>query len=296
VKPSLAAGVSVLSTVRGALGTVRGALGTVLAGLLVLVALESPAGSGPATLIAAHRGGAALWPENSLLAFREALALGVEALEFDLHMTADGEVVVLHDPTLDRTSTARGPVHDLRLADLASARLKARDGTVTDERVSTFAQVLDLAAPTSVELVPEIKIDATGQRYDGIEEKVLALLRSRGLLARATVQAFQRETIRRLRELEPKVRTMFLVARADVERERVRPAEAVRRARDLGATALGMNHRLIDADVVSAARAAGILLAAWTVNEETDIRRMIGLGVDMVMSDRPDLVKRLREQ
>jgi len=220
VKPSLAAGVSVLSTVRGALGTVRGALGTVrgalgtvLAGLLVLVALESPAGSGPATLIAAHRGGAALWPENSLLAFREALALGVDALEFDLHMTADGEVVVLHDPTLDRTSTARGPVRDLRLADLASVRLKARDGTVTDERVSTFAQVLDLAAPTSVELVPEIKIDATGQRYDGIEEKVLALLRSRGLLARATVQAFQRETIRRLRELEPKVRTMFLVAR-----------------------------------------------------------------------------------
>ena len=107
MKPSLAAGVSVLSTVRGALSTVRGALGTVLAGLLVLVALESPAGSGPATLIAAHRGGAALWPENSLLAFREALALGVDALEFDLHMTADGEVVVLHDPTLDRTSTAR---------------------------------------------------------------------------------------------------------------------------------------------------------------------------------------------
>jgi len=156
--------------------------------------------------------------------------------------------------------------------------------------------VLDLAASTSVELVPEIKIDATGQRYDGIEEKVLALLRSRELLARATVQAFQAETIRRLRELEPKARTMLLVTRGDVERERVRPAEAVRRASELGATALGMNHRLIDADVVSAARGAGIRLAAWTVNEEADIRRMIDLGVDMVMSDRPDLAKRLRER
>ncbi len=269
-----------------------GALGV----LLALSARAPTAGSGPATLVAAHRGGAALWPENSLLAFRQALALGVDALEFDLHMTADGEVVVLHDPTLDRTSTAKGPVRELRLADLAPVRLKARDGTVTDERVSTFAQVLDLAASTSVELVPEIKIDATGQRYDGIEEKVLALLRSRGLLARATVQAFQGETIRRLLELEPKARTMFLVTRGDVERERARPAEAVRRASELGATALGMNHRLIDADVVSAARAAGIRLAAWTVNEEADIRRMIGLGVDMVMSDRPDLVKRLRER
>jgi len=275
-----------------ALVAVAGALGV----LLAFSALAPTAGSGPATLVAAHRGGAALWPENSLLAFRQALALGVDALEFDLHMTADGEVVVLHDPTLDRTSTAKGPVRELSLADLAPVRLKARDGTVTDERISTFAQVLDLAASTSVELVPEIKIDTTGQRYDGIEEKVLALLRSRGLLARATVQAFQRETIRRLRALEPKARTMFLVTRGDVERERTRPAEAVRRASELGATDLGMNHRLIDADVVSAARVAGIRLAAWTVNEEADIRRMIDLGVDMVMSDRPDLVKRLRER
>ena len=268
----------------------------VLGVLLVFSALAPPAGSGPATLVAAHRGGAALWPENSRRAFRQALDLGVDALEFDLHMTADREVVVLHDPTLDRTSTGKGPVRELSLADLASVRLKARDGTVTDERISTFAQVLDLAASTSVELVPEIKIDTTGQRYDGIEEKVLALLRSRGLLARATVQAFQRETIRRLRALEPKARTMFLVTRGDVERERTRPAEAVRRASELGATDLGMNHRLIDADVVSAARVAGIRLAAWTVNEEADIRRMIDLGVDMVMSDRPDLVKRLRER
>jgi len=253
-----------------ALVAVAGALGV----LLGFSALAPTAGSGPAILVAAHRGGAALWPENSLLAFRQALALGVDALEFDLHMTADGEVVVLHDPTLDRTSTAKGPVRALSLADLATVRLKARDGMVTDERVSTFAQVLDLAASTSVELVPEIKIDATGQRYVGIEEKVLALLRSRGLLARATVQAFQAETIRRLRELVPKARTMLLVTRGD----------------------LGMNHRLIDANVVSAARVAGIRLAAWTVNEEADIRRMIDLGVDMVMSDRPDLVKRLRER
>lgn len=176
-----------------ALVALAGALGV----LLAYSALAPTAGSGPATLVAAHRGGAALWPENSLLAFRQALALGVDALEFDLHMTADGEVVVLHDPTLDRTSTAKGPVREVRLADLAPVRLKARDGTVTDERVSTFAQVLDLAASTSVELVPEIKIDATGQRYDGIEEKVLTLLRSRGLLARATVQASRHSSARR---------------------------------------------------------------------------------------------------
>jgi glycerophosphoryl diester phosphodiesterase len=266
------------------------AAGVLLPALAVALAATAAA---PATRVAAHRGGAALWPENSLLAFRSALALGVDALELDLHMTAGGEVVVLHDPTLDRTSTGRGAVRDARLADLASVRLKTRDGAETAERVPTLAQVLDLAAPTSTEILPEIKVDAHRQRYDGIEEKVLALIRARGLLARTTIQAFQAQTIRRLRDLEPSARTMLLVGRGDVERDRARPAEAVRHARDLGATDLGMNHRLIDADVVTAARAAGIRLSAWTVNDEAGIRRMIELGVDIVMSDRPDLVKRL---
>jgi glycerophosphoryl diester phosphodiesterase len=266
----------------------------VLAPLLLSIAAAATSMAGdPATLVAAHRGGAALWPENSLLAFRGSLALGVDALELDLHMTADGEIVVLHDPTLERTTTARGRVRDLKLADLAGVRLKTRDGVVTDERIPTFAQVLDLAALVSVELLPEIKVDANRQRYDGIEETVLALVRARGLQARTTIQAFQVETIRRLRELEPKARTMLLVARGDVERDRARPAEAVGRARALGATDLGMNHRLIDADVMAAARAAGVRVSAWTVNEEADIRRMVDLGVDVVMSDRPDVAKKV---
>lgn len=276
---------------------VAGAIGSrpaLLALALTALALGSPAGSAMPALVAAHRGGAALWPENSVQAFRNAIALGVDALEFDLHMTGDGEVVVLHDPTLERTTTGRGAVRDLTWADLAAVRLRGPDGTAGTEPIATLAVVLDLAAPAPVELMPEIKVDANRQRYDGIEAKVLALLRSRGLLERATVQAFQPETIRRLRQLEPRARTMFLMGRGDVERMRAQPAEAVRRARELGATDLGMNHRLIDADVVSAARDAGIRLSAWTVNEEADIRRMLALGVGVIMSDRPDLVKRLR--
>jgi glycerophosphoryl diester phosphodiesterase len=275
--------------------SLRGVVSTVGALLaLTALALGSPVGSEPPALVAAHRGGAALWAENSLLAFRNAIALGVDALEFDLHMTADGEIVVLHDPTLERTTTGRGAVRDLKWADLAAVKLRGPDGTAGEERIATFAAVLDLAASTGVELMPEIKVDANRQRYDGIEEKVLALLRSRGLLERATVQAFQPETIGRLRQLEPRARTMFLMGRGDVERMRARPAEAVRRARELGATDLGMNHRLIDADVVAAAHDARIRLSAWTVNEEADIRRMLALGVGVIMSDRPDLVKWLR--
>ena len=257
------------------------------------LALATPVAAQPATLVAAHRGGAGLWPENSLLAFRNALALDVDFLEFDVHLTADGEVIVLHDATLERTTTGRGPVREATSNALASLRLRARDGHATDEPIPALAQVLDLAAPARVEVLPEIKVGADGRPYPGIEEKVLALLSTRGLLGRATVQAFAPETIRRLRQLAPGVRTMLLVSRARVDRAGVPPATAVQWAQDVGATDLGMDHRLVDRSVVEAARKASVRLSVWTVNDEADIRRQIDLGVDVIMSDRPDFAKRL---
>lgn len=266
------------------------------AGLLLVLVLGLAAvgeSGGPATLIAAHRGGAGLWPENSLLGFRSSLGLGVDVLEFDLHLTADGEVVVIHDPTLERTTTGTGPVREARLGDLRALRLRARDGSVTGEPVPALGEVLALAAAHPVEVMPEIKAGPERRRYEGIEEKALALLRSRGLLARATVQAFDPATLARVRGLEPAVRTMLLVGRGRVERERATAADAVRWARDAGATDLGMDHRLVDAGVVRAAREAKIRLSAWTVNEEADLRRMATLGVDVIMTDYPDRAKRV---
>jgi glycerophosphoryl diester phosphodiesterase len=263
------------------------------AGALLAVVAAGEIASSAKAVVVAHRGGALLWPENSLLAFQEALALGVDALEFDLHLTADGEVVVIHDATLDRTTTGHGAVRDTMLTALATVRLRTRDGRVTEQLVPTLAQVLDLAAAAPVELLPEIKVGADRQRYAGIEEKVLALLRARGLLGRATVQAFQPETIRRLRALEPTARTMFLVSQSQVQRAGAAPADVVEWARAAGASDLGVDHRILNASLAAAARSAGLRLSVWTVNEEVDIRRVLDVGVAMVMSDRPDLVRRL---
>src|ERR1700758_2692115 len=127
----------------------------VLVGTVLLGASVSAAG--PAPKVAAHRGGAALWPENGLTAFRNALALGADYLELDTHLSSDGEVMVIHDPTLERTTTGRGPVSAMTRADLAAVRLRARDGSVTGDAVPTLAQVLDTLAPTSAQLLLEIK-------------------------------------------------------------------------------------------------------------------------------------------
>lgn len=260
---------------------------------LTLGVLLAAAVAAPPVQIAAHRGGAALWPENSLSAFTGALALGVDALELDVHLTADGEVVVIHDATLERTTTGQGAVADLTLALLRTLRLRARDGSVTTDVIPTLDEVLALAAPASVEVLPEIKTAQGGRRYPGIEEKVLARLSARGFGRRATLQSFSDATLRRVRELAPSQRTMMLVSMRRLETAKAEAPEAVRWARQLGASDLGMDHRLLDARVVAAARAARVRLSAWTVNTESDLQRVIDLGVDVVMSDHPDLALRL---
>ena len=267
--------------------------------LLVLVAAVVSAGglaaaqtAGP--LVAAHRGGALLWPENSLTAFRNALALGADFLETDVHLTRDGEVVILHDPTLERTTTGTGRLSEASLADLASLRLRARDGAVTADSIPTLAQMLDVLATSRARLLLEIKVGADRQRYGGIEEKVLALVRAHGVAERTVIMAFEGETVRRIRALEPSMRTALLVGQSRVQRERVPAREAVRWAQEVGASHLGIDHRVLDQGVVEAARAAGIVLATWTVNDEADLRRAMAARVDVIISDRPDLALTVR--
>jgi glycerophosphoryl diester phosphodiesterase len=226
------------------------------------VAMQGSPAASAQPLFAAHRGGALLWPENSLLAYRNALALGADFLETDVHLTADGHLVVLHDPTLERTTTGRGPVRAVSLADLADVRLKAADGTVIGERVPTLMELLDLLAPSTARLLLEIKVGAGREAYPGIEEKALALVKARGLLDRVIVMAFEDAAIRRVRALDTGVRTTLLVGRGRVERARVPAAEAARWATDVGASELGIDHRLVDAAVVTAARAWSAIAAA----------------------------------
>jgi len=265
---------------------VRGVVARLVAGALLLGVGVSAAG--PGVQVAAHRGGAALWAENGLTAFRNALALGADYLELDTHLTADGEVMVIHDPTLDRTTTGRGAVSAVRLADLASVRLKARDGSVTADTVPTLAQVLDTLKPSTAQLLLEIKVDAERKPYPDIERTALALVDARGLRDRVIVMAFEAPTLTRVRALDPTIRMALLVSKTRVSRERAGARDLVAWARDVGATHLGVEYPAVDAALLTAARAAGLEVAAWTANEEADIRRLVDLGAGIVISDRPD--------
>jgi glycerophosphoryl diester phosphodiesterase len=262
-----------------------------LAVATVSLALVAVVSGGGRPLIAAHRGGALLWPENSLTAFRGALGLGVDLVELDVHLTKDGEVVVIHDPTLERTTTGRGAVRDHAWAELGAVTVKGTTG----ERPPKLEEVLDLIRPTPVGLLLEIKAAPDRTRYASMEEKVLGLLDARGLAPRTTVMAFDWAVLERLRELSPTLRLTGLLGRRGAEQiGGVRPA--VERLARLKVNDLGIERTLLAPEAVAAARAAGLTIGVWTVNEADELRAALAAGVDYVTTDRPDLALRLRGQ
>lgn len=245
------------------------------------------------TFTAAHRGGALLWPENSLRAFRKAVELGADYLEFDVHLTKDGEPVVIHDPTLDRTTTGTGPVRERTLAELQVLRLRDRDGAATDEPLPTLDEVVQVAAKGHRQMLLEIKVDDRRQRYPGLEETVIAVLDRHGMAPSTIVMAFEAETWRRVRALRPDVRAGALDSGRTLGARGATVAVAVEEARRAGVAFIGFHQSLVDPEAVTLVRQAGLVLGVWTVNEADPIRRFIECGVGIVITDRPDLAKGL---
>ncbi|HEV8441588.1 MAG TPA: glycerophosphodiester phosphodiesterase family protein [Methylomirabilota bacterium] len=247
----------------------------------------------PASLVAAHRGGALLWPENSLLAFRNAIALGADYIEFDVHLSKDGEVVVIHDPTLERTTTGQGPVREQALAHLRTLHLKDRAGVVSEERVPTLDEVAAVAVQAKRRMLLEIKVDDRRQRYPGIEEKVIAILDRHAMTGSTVVMAFEAPTWRRVRELRPDIEAGALYSPRTLEAMASTAPRELAEAARAGVRFVGLHQALIGADALAAARTAGVTLGAWTVNEPDALRRLIEQKVGVLITDRPDLAKSL---
>ena len=123
-------------------------------------------------MIIGHRGGRNLWPENSLSGFKNLAAMPVEGVEFDIHLTGDGELLVIHDPTLDRTTDRTGPVAGLRAGEHRDVLLNQSDG----ECIPLFADVLEIFAGTRMELHVELKADTGGTSYPGLAARAAALM------------------------------------------------------------------------------------------------------------------------
>lgn len=229
-------------------------------------------------LVVGHRGASAYAPENTLASFELALEQGADLVELDVHLSKDGQVVVIHDERLERTTDGHGLVGEHTLAELE--RLDAGrwfDPRFAGQRLPALDEVLAWAAGRT-RLAIEIKNAPIF--YAGIEEKIVRLLEQHGMREHALVISFDHHALRRVRDLDPDLITGAIYA--------CRPAEPLQLASAAGAQVLEPHWAFVTPEDVAAAHAAGLWVSTWTVDEPDAFRRLIAWGVDGIATNHPD--------
>lgn len=246
--------------------------------------------------IMAHRGARNLWAENSMLGFRNILGRGFGAVEFDLHLTDAGELAVIHDATLERTTDATGPVRALTPQARRTTRLRGPDGALTDQHLPTLDEVLDLlATDPTIEPWIELKSDPDGRPYPGLVGKAVAAITRHGLENRTALHSFDINVVEDIRRAAPGMRRLISV-NADWAAKQGGIATFLRRVDDL-VDIVGIHHALFEAefDTITALRRLKHC-SVWTVNEPDLIRRWIARGPGFIVSDDPVLVQALQRE
>jgi glycerophosphoryl diester phosphodiesterase len=241
----------------------------------------------------AHRGASTLAPENTIEAFRLAVEAGAGGLELDVHMTRDGHIVVIHDATVDRTTNGSGAVSEMTLDELrrfdAGHNFSPDGGSTRPYRgrgvwVPTLGEVIEEFPGVTVNI--EIKAGTPG-----IEETVLGILRDANTLGRALVVSTPHAIVKRFRKISSghistgasrwEIGVFYILSRLRLERL-VRPA--------YDALQVPLLHRgilVVTPRFIRAAQARGVRVDVWTINQAEEMRRLLDLGIDVIMTDRP---------
>lgn len=238
--------------------------------LLAFLFLLAPAPA-QTTLLVAHRGGPVEGPENRLSTFEQAAALGVGAIELDIHQSKDHQLVVIHDITLKRTFGVEGRVDEMSLSELQALGVPALQ--------EVFDQVGDRCR-----LVVEIKHPPQGY-HQGIEARLVELLKQNRRLGDTIVISFHQDSLERLHELEPQLETGLLYG-GDLP-------EVYQLAQRLGVTYLSPHYGLVTDDYIELAHQSGFRVNAWTVNDPVAMKRLIKLGCDAITTDDPRQLARI---
>jgi glycerophosphoryl diester phosphodiesterase len=226
-------------------------------------------------LVIAHRGASGTCPENTLAAFRRAAELGAPMIELDVQLTADDEVVVIHDFTLERTTDGVGPVRHQSIDQIRRLDAGAWFGPAfRGERVPTLAEVLQ-AFPRAV----NVELKPCGD--DGLEPRALAIVERAGAIDRVVFSSFDGRALERLR-------VCSVAATLAVLWEYEPIPEAVRRAERVDARALHVRKEAATSEAIAIAGAAGLPVRVWTVNAPDEFNRVVAAGAEGIFTDHPE--------
>ena len=241
------------------------------------------------TLIWAHRGASGYAPENTMIAFEMAADMRADGIELDIQLTKDGEIIVLHDETIDRTSNGKGWVKDYTLEELRRLDFsyKKKYPNAGPMQIPTMREVFELVRPTDMRINIELKTGVVF--YPEIEKMILDMTAAYGMQDRVIYSSFNHYSIKRIHGMEPKAMTGLLYSDGFIDMPFY--------ARDLGVSA---QHPALSnlqyPDYMENCRAAGLLVNTWTVNKEEHIRRCLKLGVDGIITNYPDRVRMIMRE
>jgi glycerophosphoryl diester phosphodiesterase len=244
--------------------------------------------------VVGHRGASGYAPETTIESYRMAIQMGADYVETDVHRSRDGVLVAIHDAEISRTTNGKGFVADHTLAELKALDAgswfnnafpeKARPDYI-GLRVPALQEVMNVVQESNAGLFIEIK---DPERYQpDLELALLSLIRNSPMENRTRVLSFSAESLRKIKELDASVPTVFLVAKPNEN-----PVQATLR---IPANELGILHTRATPALVEEAHRSGILISVWTVDQPEDMKRMIAMGVDRITTNYPDrLIQLLR--
>lgn len=246
-------------------------------------------------LIMGHRGAKEVVPENTLTAFQLALDAGVDAIELDVHLSKDGELIVMHDALLDRTTDGHGAIRDFTLAELKTLNAAATFAGAP-HAIPTLQEVYDLVQGR-VQINVEIKCAHDGTRYPDLEAKLIDLVRRNQAASYTVLSSFHFPILATLQILAPEIRRYAIVARDYFQQ--VDPAQPAVVATDLAAKGfawVAVNKSYLTQPLVDELHAQGFIVHTWVINEAAELWSFVAMGVDAITTDRPDrLVPAYRE-
>lgn len=232
----------------------------------------------------AHRGFSGKYPENTMLAFRKAIEVGVDGIELDVHFSKDRELVIIHDENVSRTCGVPGLVWEMTLAELKALDASyVRPGCGERCPIPTLREYFELVK--DLPLVTNVELKTNLVEYPGIEQAVWDMIQEFGLADRIIISSFNHYSVLRMRKIAPELKCGLLSESWIVG--------AAKYVHDLGIPCYHPIYGNLTEEQVADMKRYGLAINTFTVNDEASIHRLAGLGVDVIISNFPDMAKRV---
>lgn len=235
--------------------------------------------------VVAHRGFSGIAPENTLAAIRLAIKAGATGCEFDVYGCKDGNVVLMHDKTVDRTTNGKGAVTELGLQTLQSLDAGSwKHPKYSSEKVPTLVQALQLLKGSKCQPVIEIKME-------GISKQVVEDVRRLGMADEVAVIAFSHNAIREIRHLEPRIKCAWLHGKKPNGTPAQQADWIKAQASSCNTNIVDLNYKILSPELVKQLKQRGLGVWTWTVNEKRVMQTLKKWGIDSITTDYPDRLR-----